>query len=247
MENCFEEYSKKLREEIKRNAPERRGISSNLIRPFFYLKIKRVLKKIEKRIKEIDFSYKLPIMKIRLTFKEHLGASCSIDDRKDKIILRVNARLKKRSNSLEFERSLAHELMHLWIGFDLPTGKTLNLPQNEPFIKEIKFYVGKPYKLRYKLCCFLYQQVMIGNIGKKMMHIEGYDDIWFRGGRNPFVNFEEMLVTYAVMKLFGDPIDYYPALKKAFKEDYEDKKLLLFIDKEMPNIRVAVEKLVNEF
>lgn len=247
MEDSFKEYLEKLKKQMESLSPDKANVLSNFKRPFFYLKIKRVLGRIEKRIREYEPLYSLPKMKIRLSFKEELSASCRINIQKREIILRVSIRLKNRKGIKELERSIAHELMHLWIGLDLPTGKTINLPQYEPLIKNIGFYRGRNYPLRYKLCCFLHQQVIIGKIGQKLMHIDGYDDMWFTGGRNPFVNFEEMLVVYAVMKLFKDTIDYYPFLKKAFEENYDDKKLLLFIDKEMPHIRLAIEKLVNEF
>jgi len=242
----LEEYLEKLKKQIEILSPDKAGILSNLIRPFFYLKIRRILKSIEKKIKEHEPSYILPEMRICLTFKEELNASCNVDIKKG-VTLRVNKNLKNKKNKKILERSIAHELMHLWIGFDLSTGRSINLPQHEPFIKRIGFYRGKNYSLRYQLCCFLYQQVMLGKIGQKIMYVDGYDDMWFKGGRNLFENFEEMLVHYAVMRLFKDPIDYYPFLKKAFDENYDDKKLLTFTDQEMPHIRRAVERLVSEF
>lgn len=246
MKDNFKKFSEDLRKDVERHMPEKANIMSNFLRPLFYFKIRRILNKLEWKIKEIDSSYILPKMKIRLTFKEEVNASISVDIKKG-TVLRVNIHLRNRKMKGILERSIAHELMHLWIGFDLPNGKTMNLPQYEPLIKNIGFYRGKNYTLRYKLCCFLYQQVALGKVGQKMMHVEGYDDIWFRKGKNPFVNFEEMLVMYATIKLFNDPLGVYIPIKKAFDEDYDDKKLLLFIDKEMPNIRLAIEKLVNEF
>lgn len=226
--------------------PERTSIWGLFRRPLFYLRIRKNLKLIENKIKKIDFQYKLPKLKIRYTFKNQVDASCT-SLKNGGILLKVNP--NPDLSNFYLLRILTHELMHIWIGFDMDTGKVRNMPADNPLIKKVlKFYINGNYSLRYKLCCFLCQQALINKIDiNKMMHREGYDDPFFKNRRNPYIDFEEMLVVYATMKLWADPIDCYPPLKKAFDEDYDDKKLLLFIDKEMPDIRSAVEKLISQF
>ena len=80
-----------------------------------------------------------------------------------------------------------------------------------------------------------------------MININSYYDINFKGGYNPYIQFEEQLVNYTTMKIWKDDISSYPHLQEAFQKNFDDKEIFLFIEHKMPHLRFAVEHLLTNF
>src|SRR3989338_6395998 len=213
------------------------------IYPIHYFRILKAKKIVLQKIKNIDIGFSLPKLKIRYTFVT--GKAGGLCEDNGKWTLKINP-----TNTSKFDyllRIVTHEFVHYWLGPDFRYGWKI-FPQDIPKINEIiGLYKNPSIPLRLRLFCFIYQQSKFNKKFNNLMKLNGYDDIYFKNCHNPYVNFEEQLVTYTTMKLWGDDISTYPELKKAFEQNFYDKEILLYMDDKMPHLPEAVEKLLTGF
>lgn len=209
----------------------------------FYIKARNETKNIIKKIKRIDNSFSVKRLRLELTNTKHKAATISIKNKKK--ILKLSS--YAIDDDFIMKRIITHELVHLWIGPDLRTGVNF-FPQHIKGIdKHFGIYKDDKLSLRMQLCCFIYQQFKFKNRFTDLAKLDNYNDPLFHNHHNPYVNLEEILVNYVVMKLWDDDIEHYPFLKKIFKEDKVEKEILMFMDDVMPNVRLGIKKLVEEF
>jgi len=206
--------------------------------PLKYFKIKKILKEVIKKFKKIDNKFTLPKIKIRYTHILGLNASIKYIN---KLFLNINPKIVDNLHLLR--ESIAHEFMHFRIGSDFGLVGYKIFPEHCPNSKiSKKCYKQCNFSLRIRLYCFLYK-----NRFSNMYSLNGYFDMLFKRGINGFIHFEEVLVTYASYKLLNYDIMKNPDLKKIFDDNYYDKKLLTFMDKDLPNIRIAIENLIQKY
>ena len=209
----------------------------------YYLKVKGMIKEIEKKIQEMDSSFYSPINNIIFTKK--YNGTARVGYKKRKIVLEITPKALK--SNFKLVRILTHELMHLWIGTDFLSGD-LQSPQSIYYLnKEFGDFKKYNFSFRMSLSFFLHQNAIFKKKFRNMHSIEGYGYAISPGVPNPYRNFEEVLIDYATMKLHKDNIDTYLNLKEIFDKGYDDKELLLFVDDVMPNIKEAIRKLVFEY
>lgn len=225
----YQDYTKRLQD-----TPSLIGIFKN---PLPYIRFKWHLFNVKRQFKNSIPHIIFPKIKIRYVYVKN-GASKYI---KDGIIIAINPKI---DNPVYIHWIISHEIMHCFIGPDFNTGQGLN-PQ-DCINKDNEFcYKGcNNSSLRMRLYCYLYKNAKARRINK-LLTLEEYNDPFLKGGQNGYVNFEEILVEYATLKLLNIDKKQHPRITKIFEEDYDEKKILESMDKDLPNLQLAISNFLK--
>jgi hypothetical protein len=181
--------------------------------------VKQILPECIDIIKEIDCTFS-PKLKIKYIYDDK--KSGSIEKVNGKFILKINLH-KKTTMTLII--TVLHELVHLWIGPDIETGRT---------VKPIKCDTRRERLFHY------IERINPKNFNYVPEHLTYHE------------TFEDNLVDYTILKLTCEKIDSsynmknFPLLNTCFENKTTDYFLLKKIEKYLPDVITAINTLTSE-
>jgi hypothetical protein len=224
----LEEFTKRMQD-----VPSLTGIFKN---PIPFIRFKWHLFNVKRQFKKSIPTIIFPKIKLRYVYIKNGATRYN----KKKIIMGINPKIKP----FDIRWTISHELMHCCIGPDFDVGKTLNPQYCRNWDKEYCYQNCNNSSLRMRLCCYLGKNVKAGKINK-LLPLEEYNDPFLKGGQNGYTNFEEILVEYATLKLWGIDKSQHPRISKIFAENYDEKNILESMNNDLPNLQLAISTFLK--